>query len=194
MITIKGIQIRLRDMQLSDLVLYQRWQQPGHLWQALDGPYYPKATPKEVDSLIEKIRGRIKANSWPSPRSRMVIASQESDELIGMVTRYWISQETKWSAVGIVIFNPDDWGKGIGYEALSLWCRYLFEQYPDWVRIDLRTWSGNIGMCKLALKLGFKEEARFRNARIVNGEYYDGMGYGILRKEFENRYNNRLSG
>lgn len=39
-------------------------------------------------------------------------------------------------------------------------------------------------MMKLATKLGFQEEACFRKARIVKGEYFDSIGYGILREEF----------
>ena len=105
-----------------------------------------------------------------------------------MVTRYWISQETNWSAVGIVIYDPNNWGKGYGYEALGLWCDYLFATEPRFVRLDCRTWSGNEGMMKLATKLGFQQEAVFRKARIVDGEYYDGMGYGILREEWEAKY------
>ena len=41
---------------------------------------------------------------------------------------------------------------------------------------------------RLAEKLGYQEEARFRKARIVNGEYYDGIGFGILREEWEKLY------
>jgi putative hydrolase of HD superfamily len=52
----------------------------------------------------------------------------------------------------------------------------------------MRTWSGNIGMIKVAEKLGFTKEAVFRMARIVEGEYFDGLGYGILRTEWEERY------
>ncbi|MCP4426555.1 MAG: GNAT family N-acetyltransferase, partial [Chloroflexi bacterium] len=78
--------------------------------------------------------------------------------------------------------------RGIGYEALGLWCEYLWTAVPAIVRLDIRTWSGNIGMMRLAEKLGFKEEARFRDARIVNGDYYDGMGYGILREEWQALY------
>lgn len=48
-------------------------------------------------------------------------------------------------------------------------------------------------MIKLAKKLGFKEEAVFRMARIVEGEYYDGLGYGILRTEWEERYSKSFS-
>lgn len=107
---------------------------------------------------------------------------------MGMVSRYWISKETHWTAIGIMIFDPEKWGKGFGYQALGLWCQYLFDTQPLFVRLDLRTWSGNYGMMKLAAKLGFKEEAVFRMARIVEGEYYAGLGYGILRTEWEERF------
>jgi RimJ/RimL family protein N-acetyltransferase len=59
---------------------------------------------------------------------------------------------------------------------------------PELARLDLRTWSGNHGMMALARKLGFIEEARFRKARIVDGAYHDGLGYGIRREEWATRY------
>ncbi len=68
----------------------------------------------------------------------------------------------------------------MGYEALGLWSEYLFATMPRLPRLDLRTWSGNHGMMRLAEKLGYRLEARFRKARMVHGHYYDGMGYGIL--------------
>jgi putative hydrolase of HD superfamily len=105
-----------------------------------------------------------------------------------MVSRYWISEETRWSAQGIAIYDPAMWRTGIGYEALGLWTDYLFQECPDWVRLDLRTWSGNPGMIGLARKLGYREEARFRRARIVDGAHYDGLGFGILRTEWAVRF------
>ena len=45
-------------------------------------------------------------------------------------------------------------------------------------------------MIHLAEKIGFQEEARFRMARIVKGEYFDGLGYGILREEWQQHYPN----
>jgi RimJ/RimL family protein N-acetyltransferase len=73
-------------------------------------------------------------------------------------------------------------------EALSLWTGYLFDAFPDIVRLDLQTWSGNTGMMRLAVKLGYQLEAHFRKARIVKGQYYDSLGYGILREEWRERY------
>ncbi|GAE36445.1 putative acetyltransferase [Halalkalibacter akibai JCM 9157] len=40
-------------------------------------------------------------------------------------------------------------------------------------------------MMKVAEKLGMKEEARIREARMVNDEYFDVIKMGILRKEWE---------
>jgi putative hydrolase of HD superfamily len=117
-----------------------------------------------------------------------VIADAASDVLRGMVSWAWESAATHWPSVGIVIYDPAYWGQGLGYEALGLWSDYLFAAVPEFARLDLRTWSGNTGMQRLAAKLGYQEEARFRKARIVAGQYYDGLGYGVLREEWAARY------
>ena len=105
-----------------------------------------------------------------------------------MVTWAWESRETNWLTVGIAVFDPAWWGRGVGYEALGLWSQYLFDEMPEIARLDLRTWSGNADMMRLALKLGYSEEARFRKARIVGDQYYDGLGYGVLREEWQRSY------
>lgn len=187
-VSIEGPKIRLRDLERTDLETYRKWQQPGHKWQRLDGPYYPKPTAEQIDEMILKLTSRVESASWPDVRQRLMVADKTSNALLGLVSRYWVSEETNWSAIGIVLFDPASWGKGIGYEALGLWNDYLFRAFPEWVRLDLRTWSGNLGMMGLAKKLGYREEARFRQARIVGGEYFDGLGYGILRDEWQAQF------
>lgn len=188
MLILRGKRVVLRDWTLKDLDVYAHWLAPGHEWQRLDGPYYPTPGADEIPAMIERFRTRIEAAEWQTPRARLVIAQADDDRMIGVVSRYWISEETNWCAVGIVIYDLALWRQGIGYEALGLWSDYLFREAPEWMRLDLRTWSGNQGMMRLALKLGYREEARFRMARIVEGRYYDGMGYGVLREEWEQRY------
>ncbi len=185
---ISGQKIILRDWQVQDLDSYAYWQMPDREWQAFDGPYYPRIKVDKIPDMIQKLREKIEADKWERVRKRLPIISPSENRLIGTVSWYWVSQETEWLAVGIGIYEPDEWGRGIGYEALGLWCDYLWAFLPEIVRLDVRTWSGNKGMMRLAEKLGFKEEARFRKARIVNGNYYDGMGYGILREEWQALY------
>jgi RimJ/RimL family protein N-acetyltransferase len=183
-IQICGHKLNLRDVQPKDTDLLVDWLNPRHEWHKFNGPYY---TPKPADEISGLVKG------WLSPnldeiRRRLIIVDARTDVLIGNVSRYWISKETNWLAIGLAIYDSQQWSKGYGYEALGLWCDYLFTSDEQLVRLDLRTWSGNIGMIKLAEKLSFAREATFRNARIVDGVYYDGLGYGILREEWEQLY------
>jgi RimJ/RimL family protein N-acetyltransferase len=183
-----GVLIKLRDWQLSDVDVYRHWQQPGAEWQKYDAPYEPAPVPAEIDETITRLTYAIEHNRWPSPRRRVVIADVDTDQLLGDVSWYWYSEATNWLRIGITLYDPAHWGRGIGYEALGLWCDYLWRSFPQIVRIDLATWSGNEGMMRLAAKLGFQEEARYRKARIVDGVYYDSLGYGILREEWNEQF------
>ena len=170
--------IRIRDWKKEDEILYRFWNIGHHLWMNYDGPYYPKMTEEEVESAVK----RFNNNSLSS--NRMVIADKETDELLGTVSWYWQSEESNWKSIGLTIYDETSWSKGIGYNSLKFWINHLFIEDKNLTRLDLRTWSGNIGMIKLSQKLGFKQEARFRNARIVDGKYYDSIGMGILREEW----------
>ena len=176
--------VTIRDWRTSDLDAFARWHTGAQAWQRLDGPYYARPPDDTIGERVDRLRARIEKGDWPTPRERLAIADAKSDDLLGSVSRYWISEETRWLAIGIVIYDPAHWGQGIGYQALGIWCDYLWDALPDIVRLDLRTWSGNLGMIALAKKLGFREEARFRQARIVDGEYHDALGFGILRDEW----------
>jgi len=188
MFFLSGGKINLRDFRLDDLDSYAYWLTYGHKWQELDSPFLPAMEDEDIERVIDKLRLQIKHHNFPPLRKKIVIADLETDELIGMVSRYWISIETYWTAIGISIYDPAHWGKGYGYEALGLWSDYLLRTETTFARLDIRTWSGNLGMQRLAEKLGYQLEARFRDARIWQDEYYDDLGYGILRHEWETRY------
>ena len=175
--------IVLRDMKESDLDSYWHWIQPGHKWQTIDGPYHQY---KEGE-LLERFQNRkrdVLAKDFANPRTWLVIGDINTDELIGIVSSYWHSKETYWLCSGIRILNENSWGKGIGTDALTLWTVYLFANRPEICRLGLEMWSGNERLIHLALKLGYREEARFLKARIVNGKYFDSIGFGILREDW----------
>lgn len=107
------------------------------------------------------------------------------NNFIGTVGSYWIDKNTNWLEIGIVIYNSDYWESGIGTEVFQLWIDYLFKK--DFVhRLGISTWSGNKRMIKLAQKVGMREEARIRQARSVNGQYFDAIKMGILKCEWRN--------
>lgn len=187
-VRLAGRRIVLCDWCLPDLTPWAGWLVPGQRWKELDGPYYPPPTDEERAGLLVRKRAEIEGGALPYPRPSLAIADRATDEFLGMVSWYWESKETYWPGVGLVIFDPASWGQGRGYEALGLWSDYLFQSLPAIARLDLRTWSGNLGMMRVAEKCGYALEARFRQARVVHGRYYDGLGYGVLRDEWQQRY------
>lgn len=186
---IAGQRVHLRDITFADLDAWQPWLASGHRWQQLDAPYYhAQESDDDRQKHIEVARRKLRENAFPQPRYRLTVARRSDDAFLGFVSFYWVSKPTHWAAMGIVFFDPQTWGNGYGTEALGLWTQYLFDEQASFARLGLRTWSGNAGMMALAEKLGFSLEARFRKARIVDGDYYDGLGYGVLREEWERRY------
>lgn len=182
---IQGDKIILRDWIMEDLTAYVHWNTGYFSWMDYNGPYYPNQTAEQLEETVKKIRQFILSANFKTPRRKLVIADKQTNNLLGEVSWYWQSKETNWLSCGLVIYDNSYWGKGIGFDALKLWGTYLFNALPEIVRLDMRTWSGNRGMMRLAEKLGYQLEARFRNARIVDGQLYDSIGYGVLRSEWK---------
>ncbi len=178
------MKILLRHLKEADIPLYKYWKSPIHKYHDFNGPYFGKPTEKEIEKNIIRIKENLK-NGKVNPLGNRMIISNSDEELIGEVNWYWKSKETLWLEIGIVIFDDKNWGKGIGLKALKLWINEIFIQQKEIIRIGLSTWSGNLGMIHLSEKLGMKKEAEYRKARIINGNYFDSISYGILREEWE---------
>jgi len=183
-IIMKNIKIKLRKLELKDLESYYEWNHPSRAFHKFNGPYFKKESEQELSLRIENWRKTLLKDEEDVLGNGMLIVDEITDELIGQVNWYWKSEVTWWMEVGIVIFNENYWGYGIGYNALKLWIDRLFDEKQEMVRIGLTTWSGNERMMRLSEKLGMKKEATYRNARIVEGKYFDSVSYGILRSEW----------
>ncbi len=175
--------IKLRALEDKDLEQYRFWNLPDKKHHDYNGPYFGRLTDVELDVKIKTMKRKFEAGEAVMPHAKAIV-DEKTDELIGTVSKYFKSKETDWMEIGVVVFNENYWGKGIGYKALKLWTTEIFELYPSFVRLGLTTWSGNKRMMALAEKLGFKKEAEYRKARIVDGQYYDSVSYGILREEW----------
>lgn len=176
---IAGNKIKLREYRDDDYTQLKYWCKGDQEWKKLDGPYFKKPQDDEVDAIIDKQMEKDRAHTGVP--SSLVIADLYTDSFYGEVTRYWICKKTEWPALGILIYDPQHWGKGYATEALTLWEQYLFANMPCSWRFDIETWSGNIGMMKVAEKLGYKLEGKFTDARRVGDKFYDSLRYGKLR-------------
>ena len=115
---IKGTKIKLRSYLDKDYDVLRDWLKGDQEWKKTDGPYFSKPTDEEVEESILK---QIERDKTPRPvPGSLAIADIDTDILIGEVTRYWICKETKWVAIGILIYDPAMWGRGYATEALHV--------------------------------------------------------------------------
>ncbi|EKU46805.1 GNAT family N-acetyltransferase [Staphylococcus massiliensis] len=157
---------------------YWKYEEPLQAAKKWNGPYIkePLMTFHTYIKSFEKSR-YIEGNV------RSAFAIKHLDRVIGMVGCHYEDTSSKWLEIGIVIYDPDYWEQGIGRYVFKLWIDYLFENTSAH-RISISTWSGNTRMMKLAERCGMVLEGRLREARLVNGLYYDSIKMGILRKEW----------
>lgn len=173
------VNIELNKVQLSDLD--ELWAisygpKADLKWMAYDGPYFENPVLDRETFL--KGWGEKIVNQ---PNYRLIICDKQ---MIGLVTAYWEDAPlNQWLEVGMVIYNADLWGNGIGSLVLKFWLKEMFDEYPQLPHLSFTTWSGNIGMQKVGEHAGMLKEGVIRKVRYWQGEYYDSVKYGILREE-----------
>ena len=91
----------------------------------------------------------------------------------------WINRSAEFA---IIIGAKDSWKKGVGYEAGRLIIDHGLREL-NLHRIFCGTSADNLGMQKLALKLGMSEEGRRRDSMFKNGQYVDIIEYGLVMQE-----------
>jgi RimJ/RimL family protein N-acetyltransferase len=153
---------------------YEEKEQEAKKW---NGPYIHEE--KKSKEEYQKVWAQ---EIFPDLPASLVIKAD--GKAIGSASSYWVDRNTNWLETGIVIYDKQLWNGGYGSEAYKLWIDFLFTS-TDLHRLGMSTWSGNKRMVKVAEKIGMKEEARIREARTVNGEYFDAIKMGILRNEWE---------
>ncbi|MGX6446338.1 GNAT family N-acetyltransferase [Neobacillus sp. K501] len=181
MINIVGQKIVLKEATQQDLddIYYWKYEEKEQAAKKWNGPYIlePKITKEEFLKSWENDY-EISANT---PKSLIILVG---DKVIGTVNSYWVDKNTNWLETGIVIYDKNYWNGGYGSEAYKFWIDFLFKT-TGLHRLGMSTWSGNVRMIKVGEKLGMKEEARIRQARMVDGKYFDAIKMGILRREWE---------
>ncbi|HIY57950.1 MAG TPA: GNAT family N-acetyltransferase [Candidatus Tetragenococcus pullicola] len=147
-------------------------------WMNWDGPYFNNPI-YTWEGYCQKVSPKIVNN----PRYGLLLYQ---GEIIGIMASYWEDGDLEnWLEFGLSIFVDPIWGRNIGTRACRLWISYLFDLFPEIVRVGFTTWSGNIRMMTVGEKLGLQQEARIRKVRYYNNQYFDSMKYGVLRTEWQ---------
>ena len=96
----------------------------------------------------------------------------------------WINRSAEFA---IILGEKEYWGKGYGEEALRLVLEHGFKKL-GLNRIWTGTGSSNVGMQKLAERVGMILEGRSRQGKFNDGKFLDIYHYGILAEEWNNEH------
>ena len=135
------------------------------------------------DDLVWAVIVKIQKQINPIKHFPNLPPKEYEDFHIGNITLQCIHQIYRSAEFACVFGEKDYWGRGYGTEAAKMIFNHGFK------RLNLhRIWTGtastNIGMQKIAEKLGMKKEGVFKEAMFLNGEYVDIIEYGILAKDW----------
>ncbi|KAK4105584.1 acyl-CoA N-acyltransferase [Parathielavia hyrcaniae] len=76
------------------------------------------------------------------------------------------------------------WGRGIMTEVLPAYVGWLFETFPDVIRLQASVFEGNDASVRLLKTAGFVHEGTKRKAGVKGGWVFDILVFGLLREEW----------
>lgn len=113
------------------------------------------------------------------PNSVYSIYLFEPRTLIGSISAK-VDANNGVANVGILIGDKTKWGKGIGIEAWTCFCNYLFYE-EDIRKIEAGCMSVNSPMIRVMEKFGMRLEGTIKEHFELDGGYSDMLLYGKLR-------------
>ncbi len=172
---IQGKKIYLRNLELIDVEgNYPKWFDDAEVCKYNSHEPFTKSKQDFID-YVNKVNNS--KNEYV-----FAICDKNNNKHIGNISIQKIDFKNKNAEIAIILGEKDYWGKGIGKEAWKLAIDFGFNALKLH-RIYCGTHADNIGMQKIALYCGMKEEGRFKDSMFKNGKYSDTIHYGIINNK-----------
>ncbi|OQB00809.1 MAG: Spermidine N(1)-acetyltransferase [Chloroflexi bacterium ADurb.Bin222] len=173
-----GQLIRLRPSEAEDIPLFVRWLSNPELRDYVTIRYISEALERRW------FEGLVAATSGVAPqRLHFVIETLESSQSIGVVGLEDINWRDRHAEFGIIVGEPDFWGKGFGSDAVRTTLAVGFRWF-NLHRIFLHVVAENARAIRAYEKCGFTHEGRLRDAIFIDGMYHDLLLMSLLADEF----------
>jgi RimJ/RimL family protein N-acetyltransferase len=179
--SLQGKLIRLTSFTEKDMAQLIPWYQDVSYMRLIDAISAIPKRDKDLKKWIEEVQD--------SPEGAFfAIRPAEGEALLGFAQLEGIlwNQQTGWVAIGIG--DPANRGQGFGREALTLLINFAFNEL-NLRRVQLTVFSYNKNAIALYKKLGFQYEGAFREFLHRDGQFYDMLFYGLLRREWVGQNN-----
>jgi RimJ/RimL family protein N-acetyltransferase len=169
-----GTQVYLRPLERTDAPVLVKWINDPQVTRTLQH-YRPQNLQTEeawVDGLYRAEHDLV-----------LGIAVKEDDRLVGCSGLHNIDYKDRKASIGIMIGEPEEWGKGYGSEATALMINHGFATL-NLHRVWLHVYAHNARAIAAYEKLGFQREGTLRQDLYREGRYIDVYTMGMLREEW----------
>ena len=167
---------RLRELERKDIPIINGWRNDPGLIENLGAPF--RYINPDVDSAWYDHYMKTRSNSV-----RCAIVSEESDEIIGLVSLMNIDHLNQCAEFHIMIGSSENQNKGAGTFAVNAMLDHAFRNL-NLQRVELSCNVSNTRAQHVYEKAGFVREGLKRRARFKHGSFIDVIQYAILRDEF----------
>lgn len=164
----------LSPICIDDYQKYTKWMNDETLASGLGNFYFYLSETSEKD-WIESVNKK--------GSNDFAIIRKEDNKIIGNYGLEMDNDVSKRFHVGGYIGEITDRGKGYGTEALKLITKYAFEVLNAHT-VFSGIYSFNISSLKAAIKAGYNEAGRYREAYFYNGVYNDTILVEITKNDY----------
>ncbi len=182
---LRGERVQLTALNREDAHIIAGWEQDTEFLRMLDAS---PAQPRGTDEIMRWMENGQKARN----NFLFGVRTTATAELIGWIELDGIQWTHGSAGVGIAIGSREYWGQGYGHEAMVLMLQFAFHEL-NLHGIHLTVFAYNTRAIALYERLGFRREGAYREYLHRDGQRYDMLIYGLLRREWEAR-NARAAG
>lgn len=168
----EGKNIRFTSSYEGDEKTIQKWRENSEYLVTLDTDTAKPKSLKEITKSLDE-----------TEPYEFFIRKKDDDKLLGTIALFRLEWNNRTAYLSIGIGDKEHRGKGYGTEAISLMLRYAFCEL-NLHRVTLDVISNNPAGIRCYQKVGFVEEGRLRECVYRNGQRYDLIYMGILKKEW----------
>lgn len=176
---LRGNLVWLTSLDRSAAPMIARWEQDSEFLRLLDAS---PARPRSEDEIAHWIDSERRSSN----NFLFGIRLLENDDLIGWVELDGVLWTHQTCSLAIAIGNRSFWGRGYGADAMTLALQFAFHEL-NLHRIHITVFSYNQRAIALYENLGFQREGVYREYLHRDGQRYDMLLYGLLRREWDAR-------
>ena len=175
-IYLRGEQVGLGPICRDLIPTYQRWMNTLEVTRTLAHGNFPMT--------VESEQQWFESEATKASGTTFTIYELSTMRPIGNTGFHVVDHVNDTAEFGIMLGEPDVWGRGYGTEATMLMLHYAFDVL-ELYSVFLETYASNPGAVRAYEKAGFKRIGVRRGAKVVGRMRYDVLFMDAVADDFE---------